>query len=87
MPALSPWRPLSNAGHPVSRTAWQGTTGHSTQPGTVSLQPQSSPNELCIGMLSSGGADTFSPTTGWDVLTPLGAPLMASYRPTQPATS
>jgi hypothetical protein len=62
LPALSPWRPLSNAGHPVSRTAWQGTTGHSTQPGTVSLQPQPSPNELCIGMLSSGGADTFSPT-------------------------
>jgi hypothetical protein len=38
-------------------------------------------------MLSSGGTETFSPTTGWDVLTPLGAPLMASYRPTQLSTS
>ncbi len=66
---------------------WQGTTGHSTTPGTVSLQPQTSPNELCVGMLSSGGTETFSPTTGWDVLTTLGAPLMASYRPTQLSTS
>jgi hypothetical protein len=51
------------------------------------LQPETSPNELCVGMLSSGGTETFSPTTGWDVLTSLGAPLMASYRPTQLSTS
>ncbi|MGO9150661.1 MAG: hypothetical protein ACLP1E_09105 [Acidimicrobiales bacterium] len=66
---------------------WQGTTGHNTQPSTVSLQPQTSPNELCVGMLSPGGTETFSPTSGWDVLTSLGAPLMASYRPTQLAAS
>ena len=42
---------------------WQGTTGHNTQRSTVSLQPQTSPNELCVGMLSSGRTETFSPTT------------------------
>jgi len=61
--------------------------GHNTQPSTVSLQPQTGPNVLCIGLLSSGGTETFSPTTGWDVFTSFGAPLMASYRPTRLATS